>query len=205
MIRTTSAVIEILERDPDERLIRTHLEGRIEWRLLHDLREVTDQTVDDLRRSLTIAPMDDALPLSKGGVAQTWAMCLVNPDTIGPLPLPGRPGPGRVRRRRGKGCRLPTGTVYIGRPGRFGNPFLVDDPEEAVELYRRWIKGRMSLAEFQSRSGQCRCRGYLDREEIIAGIPGLRGLNLACWCPLGLPNGRRHPCHGDFLLEEANA
>lgn len=205
MIRTASIVIEILERDPDERLIRTHLGGRIEWSLLRDLREVAGEVAEDLLRSSTIAPMDDALPLSRGGVAQTWALCLVNPDMVGPLPLPGRPGPGRVRRSRAKGWRLPAGAFYIGRPGPCGNPFLVDDPEEAVDLYRRWVKGRMSIAEFQSRAGWYWRRGYPDREEIIVALPRLRGRNLACWCPLGLPNGRRHPCHGDFLLEEANA
>lgn len=33
----------------------------------------------------------------------------------------------------------------------------------------------------------------------------LAGKNLACWCPLTLPDGSPCPCHADVLLEIANA
>lgn len=134
--------------------------------------------------------------------------------------------PKRIQRKRTKGWRMPKDAVYVGRPGRFGNPFRitrstccpvidivddngvsylvdhkwahrlgtrdVDDPaawsfarHEVVRLYRDdladWFGGRI---EYQS--------GLAD------DISGLRGHDLACWCPLD------QPCHADVLLEIAN-
>lgn len=40
--------------------------------------------------------------------------------------------------------------------------------------------------------------GYPIRTRMIAALPTLRGLNLACWCPLD------RPCHADILLKVAN-
>ena len=110
--------------------------------------------------------------------------------------------PVRIQRRRTKGWRMPPNTVYVGRPTKWGNPFIVScDPRSlehyadfttnvdhwdgwpckdratAVEAYRRMIAKRLSS---------------LDTAE-------LRGKDLACWCPLD------QPCHGDVLLELANA
>jgi hypothetical protein len=45
--------------------------------------------------------------------------------------------------------------------------------------------------------------GYPERAKLIAGLPRLRGKNLACWCPLPAP-GARDLCHADVLLELAN-
>jgi hypothetical protein len=58
---------------------------------------------------------------------------------------------------------------------------LVQDatPEQAVELYRRWLAQRPELA--------------------VAAREQLAGRDLMCWCPLG------QPCHADALLELANA
>lgn len=36
--------------------------------------------------------------------------------------------PDRIQRRRAKGWRLPEGTIYVGRPTVFGNPFHVFPP-----------------------------------------------------------------------------
>jgi hypothetical protein len=36
-------------------------------------------------------------------------------------------------------------------------------------------------------------------EDALAALRGLRGKDLACWCPLD------YPCHADVLLEIANA
>jgi hypothetical protein len=133
----------------------------------------------------------------------------------------------RIQRRRTKGWRMPENTVYVGRPTKFGNPFeaykceccgywdvrdengvtyVVDhasvrQPEvradrstwttrgqacqEAVRLYADeltyWLGGRMEL-----------------EPEFAEAVRGLRGKNLACWCPTGAP------CHADVLLELAN-
>lgn len=73
---------------------------------------------------------------------------------------------------------IPTSAIYIGRPSKWGNPFVVGidgNRAEVIRRYERWIKN---------------C--YL-----IDDIHELRGKDLVCWCsPL--------PCHGDVLLRLAN-
>lgn len=96
--------------------------------------------------------------------------------------------PKRVRRSRAAGARMPADAVYVGRPGKWGNPWAVGDKKldgeimaapEAVEKYRFWVTSQIEA-------------GTLDVEE-------LRGRDLACWCVLGAP------CHADVLLSLANA
>jgi hypothetical protein len=87
--------------------------------------------------------------------------------------------------------QAPDGAVYIGRTvsrmglsgSKWGNPFKPTKQGDAeahavaVALYRRWLCGQPKL---------------------LAALPELRGRDLVCWCaPL--------PCHGDVLLELANA
>lgn len=103
--------------------------------------------------------------------------------------------PKRIQRSRAKGWQMPEGAVYVGRPTRWGNPFLVgssvqatpSDPiavcfsaTEAVETYRS-ILAKPSMAAF--------------RADVMRD---LRGKDLACWCALD------QPCHADVLLEIAN-
>ena len=110
----------------------------------------------------------------------------------------GETKPKRIQRKRTKGWKMPPNTVYVGRPGYWGNlwkvgvvrcgcrsagecshnTFNVETPIEAVEMYRWWIM-----------SGQKR---QLEAQK-------LRGYDLACWCPLD------QPCHADVLLEIANS
>jgi len=74
--------------------------------------------------------------------------------------------------------------VFIGRPGPFGNPFIIGqhgNRVEVIEQYRRMITRYTNSATALRRKV---------REE-------LKGKDLACFCaPL--------PCHGDVLLEIAN-
>jgi hypothetical protein len=69
--------------------------------------------------------------------------------------------------------------VYIGRPGKWGNPFVVGKDgtrSEVIAKYQEWL---------------------LNQPYLIAALPELRGKVLGCWChPL--------PCHGDVLAELAN-
>lgn len=82
-----------------------------------------------------------------------------------------------MQRKRSKGWRTPENTVYVGRPGKWSNPYTLRDHtrEEAVALYREHVRGREA--------------------EIVAE---LRGRNLSCWCAVG------EPCHADVLIEIAN-
>lgn len=94
---------------------------------------------------------------------------------LGSVPCPKRL---RVSRRLGGG--VPDGAVYVGRPGKWGNPFPVRDSNRAraVELYREHLRQHPELVE--------------------SARAELKGVDLACWCPLD------GPCHADVLLEVAN-
>lgn len=112
--------------------------------------------------------------------------------------------PKRIQRKRTKGWKMPPNTVYVGRPTKWGNPFVVKEAtncgcrsagecthhgmsaESAVSLYR----------EFMIESERSRLRPQLHE---------LRGKDLACWCPVIDKNGDYVPCHADVLLELANA
>jgi hypothetical protein len=75
-------------------------------------------------------------------------------------------------------CRKEECDVYIGRPSKWGNPFVVGvDGErgECIELYREWI---------------------LTQPDLLADVSELKGKKLGCWC-------KPRPCHGDVLAELA--
>lgn len=90
--------------------------------------------------------------------------------------------PKRIQRKRTKGWRMPSNTVYVGRPTKWGNPYIPESPDEyqeAVDDYRFWQEALIA-------------RGYNQ------DFSELRGKDLACWCPLD------RPCHADVLLKLAN-
>lgn len=77
--------------------------------------------------------------------------------------------------------KIPAGAVYIGRPSRWGNPFEIGEDgnrEEVVAKYRTWLMAQPDL--------------------IKAAQKELAGKDLVCFCA---PKA----CHGDVLLEVANA
>lgn len=71
--------------------------------------------------------------------------------------------------------------VYIGRPSKWGNPFVIGqhgDRAAVIAAFERYLTNRPDLIE--------------------AARNELRGRNLICFCaPL--------PCHGDVLLRVANS
>lgn len=69
--------------------------------------------------------------------------------------------------------------VYIGRPSKWGNPFVIGkDGTRATVIakYEKWIRSR---------------------PELIADLHELRGKVLGCWCS-------PKPCHGDVLVKLVN-
>lgn len=66
--------------------------------------------------------------------------------------------------------------VYIGRPSKWGNPFVIGKDgtrKEVLEKYRQYI---------------------LSKPELLKDLHELKGKTLGCYCkPL--------PCHGDILEE----
>lgn len=84
----------------------------------------------------------------------------------------------RVLNKRRDGA--PVGSVYIGRPGKWGNPFEIGKDgsrSDVIARHRAWI---------------------CDQPELLASMSELRGRDLVCWCAPAA-------CHGDTLKELANA
>ncbi|MGN9763069.1 DUF4326 domain-containing protein [Streptomyces sp. SD31] len=106
----------------------------------------------------------------------------------------------RIQRRRDRGWRKPERCMIVDRTSDFGNPFtiaqLVDigykEPEArqtVIAEFRPWLRG--------SRTNWTADESDRRREKILARLPELRGMDLACPCEPG------EPCHGDVLLEWA--
>lgn len=74
----------------------------------------------------------------------------------------------------------PQGAVYIGRPSRWGNPFVIGrdgDRAEVIARFKAWLLGQPELLEAVRRD--------------------LAGKELVCFCAPAA-------CHGDVLLAVAN-
>lgn len=119
--------------------------------------------------------------------------------------------PRRIQRRRTKGWRAPAGSVYVGRPTRYGNPARLVRAESgllvqwgteggvvgtwptdgrdarrfATELYASWINQPEQA----------------DTRTLFRAL--LHGRDLTCWCPLPA-DGQPDHCHAAVLLKLAN-
>lgn len=80
-----------------------------------------------------------------------------------------------------KRTHVPTANdVYIGRPSKWGNPFIIGvhgTREEVIRAHKRWI-----LAPEQA--------------ALLEQVKELKGKTLVCYC-------RPDFCHGDILSELA--
>lgn len=115
-------------------------------------------------------------------------------------------GPVRIQMSRAKGWRMPENTVKVARPHLFGNPFTMAGCREAgfagsdEEIAHRCVEAfRVWLSTPYWRNNWDGPKSERHRAAMLAGLPALRGKNLACWCRLVAP------CHADLLLELANA
>jgi hypothetical protein len=117
----------------------------------------------------------------------------------------------RIQRKRTKGWRMPFGTVYVGRPGRWGNPFSALpwlDLAESIEIYRLALQGIWNskhLRHLDDEQFQATYTAWNTwRIHLGAGHPTeiarseLSGRDLACWCSLD------QPCHADVILDVVN-
>lgn len=89
----------------------------------------------------------------------------------------------RVFNKRKGHPAAPQGSVYVGRPSKWGNPFpmaLEAHRQYSIDRYREWLVKNPDGQKIAA----------LARKE-------LRGKNLVCWCAPA-------PCHADVLLEIAN-
>lgn len=80
--------------------------------------------------------------------------------------------------------KTPKDAVYVGRPGKWGNPFPLPanatarQRDQCLSMYLGWITQQTQL-------------------QADAKVE-LKGHDLICWCA-------PKPCHADILLEIANS
>lgn len=118
-------------------------------------------------------------------------------------------GPRRIQRKRERGWRMPEGAVYVGRPGKWGNPFAVREPIDRESPLWPYIAQVVpgGVADLCSvtpllRDTVVTAHGWWFIEQphlMLTVAEELGGRDLACWCP------RDVPCHADLLLEMANS
>lgn len=103
--------------------------------------------------------------------------------------------PQRIQRKRTKGWKMPPNTIYVGRPTKWGNPFVVGKPGGA---YSPMVKD-------QRHAWQLYRSVAINNEKLIAAArTELRGKNLACFCPVPTEPYQEDCCHAAVLLELAN-
>jgi hypothetical protein len=73
-------------------------------------------------------------------------------------------------------CKRSKFDVYIGRPSKWGNPFVLTDDRD-----REYILNEYGL-------------WLLDQTDLMRCLPELDGKILGCWCKPKL-------CHGDVLAD----
>lgn len=108
----------------------------------------------------------------------------------------------RIVRSRRKGSSLPLGSIYVGRPTLWGNPFTTDRWNHArcTILHKAWLNGDLGDLTLE-RMGFCPAQIealHRKREAILTRLHMLAGKDLACWCPLSSPW-----CHAETYLAMA--
>ena len=76
-------------------------------------------------------------------------------------------------------CKKEPFDIYIGRPSKWGNPFVIGKDgtrQEVVDKYEVWLK---------------------KQPELMDSLSELKDKTLACWCS-------PQTCHGDVLYRLAN-
>jgi hypothetical protein len=76
-------------------------------------------------------------------------------------------------------CKKSRYDVYIGRPSKWGNPFVIGKDgsrDEVIAKYEAWL---------------------MARPDLLDDLHELKGKTLACWCSPAA-------CHGDVLDKLAN-
>lgn len=127
--------------------------------------------------------------------------------------------PVRLQRSRAKGSHLvsPNGLpcVYVGRPSKWGNPFVLRQEQRFVSVGVEWsddypdliraCSGRLFMYPSKGAAAGAAIRFHAKALSVgllkvsVADIRReLAGKNLVCWCPIG------SPCHADVLLRVAN-
>lgn len=84
-------------------------------------------------------------------------------------------------------CKKESYDVYIGRPGKWGNPYSHEDGTLAEFKVKNRSEAIQKFEEY-----------LLNNEELMSSLYELKGKTLGCWC-------HPKPCHGDILSRYADA
>jgi hypothetical protein len=77
-------------------------------------------------------------------------------------------------------CKKKRYDVYIGRPSKWGNPYVIGRDGSRAEVIAKY-------------------RAYILRTPaLVAALPELKGKTLGCWCS-------PQACHGDVLVQLSNS
>ena len=121
----------------------------------------------------------------------------------------------RIQRKRSKGWRMPSGAISVTRPGKWGNPLILDGDTIYIHAgYRRkilspWVilteghdEGGMMYYFWIIATPHQKYQKFVNPDlqywsDHFAGLDWneLRGRDLACWCP---PDAM---CHADVLIK----
>lgn len=103
--------------------------------------------------------------------------------------------PRRWQRSRRVSHATPDGSVFVGAPSKWRNPFTLASLRPDFDGVVKTATDLRALAVEEFTSAYLRGDLPFDRDEIRAE---LAGRDVVCWCRLD------QPCHGDVLLEIAN-
>lgn len=119
----------------------------------------------------------------------------------------------RIQRKRTKDFTQPLGTIYVGRPTKWGNPFRLTNGLIYINVpfhlskTDKWVYYNVGdlddvkhLYEIVLRSTPCvnKYLQYWSDHFSKLDVKSLKGASLSCWCALD------KPCHVDVLLRLAN-
>lgn len=87
-------------------------------------------------------------------------------------------------------CKRANYDYYIGRPSRYGNPWVIGKDgtrKEVIEKYEKWLRTGENFGNSAATKQK--------RAEIMQNLGELDGKVLGCWC-----DWPRENCHGSVLI-----
>lgn len=94
---------------------------------------------------------------------------------------------------------MPPNAVYVGRPTKWGNPYLINVRPNMLPVNMEWGRAQAVYWFEVMLAGGWRLRRPPGWQIVTDAQEELEGKDLCCWCPLD------EPCHADILLRYANA
>jgi hypothetical protein len=91
---------------------------------------------------------------------------------------------------------MPDGAIYVGRPTKWGNRYIIGETVEHVDNKLHHVKDAAAAKRLFAEWFEWQCQRFPSWRHSIKLELG--GHDLACWC---VPSA---PCHADVLLSLAN-